>query len=109
MANRLPRALPLLGLVMALPLAAAAAVFVDGPDFRAFTAKAIGSYSNDGRARKACICQEVGGLFDAAGFADLSYDGTNDVFKVRCMIPQVTTPDGDIGSLTACHDFVIVP
>jgi hypothetical protein len=80
---------------------ALAVVFETGLDFQRFARKALGTYESDGKAKKACICKQAGDIFNAAGFLDITHDSTT-YFKVRCLVPHPTDPDGAIFSLAIC-------
>ena len=88
---------------------ALAIVFETGLDFQKFIRKTIGSFGNDGRARKACICRDAGDEFNGAGFLDVRYDAATDYFTTRCLAPHPATEDGFLSPLTICQNFLIVP
>ena len=102
----------IVGLSAVLVLVASGAlaiVFETGHDFQKFIRKTIGSFANDGRARKACICRDSGNQFNGAGYLDVRYDAATTYFTTRCLAPHPSTQDGTINVLTICQNFLIVP
>ena len=96
------RVLPLVTALALVASGVVAAPFETGLDFQKFTGKVFGSFENDGKARKACICEQAGGIFNAAGYVDLVHDPATDYFKVRCLAPHPFTPDGQIFAVAIC-------
>lgn len=104
------RVVPLTAALALLASGALALVFETGLDFQKFTRKVLGSFGNDGKPRKACICKEAGDQFNAAGYLDVRYDAATDYFETRCLAPNPPTPDGFLSPLTICAtSFEVIP